>query len=80
MKLIGYVYWQNGYKKEASKWFDEQKRVSEEALQMGRYYSVDANYDLAAVYAFLGDKKNAYKNLKEVAKVNVCASAGVYPQ
>jgi TolB-like protein len=72
MKYMGYAYWQNGYKKEASKWFDEQKRISEAALQLGRYYSIDANYDLAAVYAFLGDKKNAYKNLKEVAKVNVC--------
>jgi TolB-like protein len=73
MKYVGYAYWQNGYKKEASKWFDEQKRVSEEALQLGRLYSIDANYDLAAVYAFLGDKKNAYKNLREVAKSYVCS-------
>jgi hypothetical protein len=72
MKWIGSAYWQNGYKKEASKWFDKQKRVSEEALQLGRFYSIDANYDLAALYAFQGDKKNCYKNLKEVAKVNVC--------
>jgi len=72
MKRVGYVYWQNGYKKEAVHWFDKQKEVSEKALKMGRFYSIDANYDLAAVYAFLGDKKNCYKNLKEVAKVNVC--------
>ncbi len=72
MNHMGYAYWQNGYKKEASKRFDEQKRISEEALQLGRYYSIDANYDLSAVYAFFGDKKNAYKNLKEVANVNVC--------
>jgi tetratricopeptide (TPR) repeat protein len=72
MRRIGYVYWQNGYRKEAIHWFNEQKKVSEEALKMGRYYSIDANYDLAGMYAFLGDKKNAYKNLKEVSKINVC--------
>ena len=72
MKRIGYVYWQSGFKKEAIKWFDEQKRVSKEALKLGRLYSIDANYDLAAVYAFLGDKTNAYKNLKEVVKIRVC--------
>ena len=52
--------------------FNAQKRISKDALQLGRFYSIDANYDLAAVYAFLGDKKNAYKNLREVAKSNVC--------
>ena len=36
---IGYTYWMNGYKKEAEKWFDEQKRISEASLKLGRYYS-----------------------------------------
>jgi TolB-like protein/Tfp pilus assembly protein PilF len=72
MKRIGYVYWQNGYKKEAYHWFNEQRKISEESLKMRRIYSIDANYDLATVYAFLGEKEKAYENLKEVAKIRVC--------
>jgi hypothetical protein len=72
MKEIGYVYWQNGYKKEAEQWLNKQKKISEESIKMGRYYSIDANYDLAAVYAFMGDKEKAYENLRIVAKISVC--------
>jgi tetratricopeptide (TPR) repeat protein len=72
MKVIGYVYWQNGYKKEAEQWLNKQKKISEESIKMGRYYSIDANYDLAAVYAFMGDKEKAYENLRIVAKISVC--------
>ena len=69
---IGYVYWQNGYKKEAEQWFNRQKRMSEESLKMGRYYSVDANHDLAALYAFRGEKKKAYENLRILSGIRVC--------
>ncbi len=36
MHRIGYVYWQNGYKKEAEYYFNEQKRICEESIKMGR--------------------------------------------
>ena len=39
---------------------------------MGRFYSVDANYDLAALYAFTGEKQLAYKNLRIVDKIHAC--------
>jgi TolB-like protein/AraC-like DNA-binding protein/Tfp pilus assembly protein PilF len=69
---IGYVYWKNGYKKEAEQWFSKQTRMSEESLNMGRYYSVDANHDLAALYAFKGEKEKAYDNLRKVSEIRVC--------
>lgn len=71
-KQIGYVYWQNGYKEEAEKWFNKQKKISEESIKMGRFYSTEANYDLAALYAFKGEKEKAYENLRIVAKIRVC--------
>jgi hypothetical protein len=50
----------------------EQKRMSEESIKMGRFYSIDANYDIAALYAFLGEKKKAYENLRSVNKIRIC--------
>jgi TolB-like protein/AraC-like DNA-binding protein/Tfp pilus assembly protein PilF len=70
--FIGYAYLKNGYKNEADRWFKEQKRVSEESIKMGRFYSVDANYDIAALYAFLGEKEKAYENLRIVNKIHIC--------
>jgi hypothetical protein len=65
---IGYIYWKNGYKKEAEKWFNEQKRISEESLKLGRYYSMDAYCDLANIYAFTGEKEKANESLRNFAK------------
>jgi TolB-like protein len=66
MHRIGYDYWKNGDKKEAEYYFNEQKKYCEEAIKKGRRYSteLDAYYDLAGVYAFMGDKGKAYENLK----------------
>jgi tetratricopeptide (TPR) repeat protein len=72
MKFIGYVYWQNGYKKEAEVWFDKQKKLSEESLKLGRIYSTDAHNDLAGVYAFLGEKEKAFEHLRMLSKIHVC--------
>jgi tetratricopeptide (TPR) repeat protein len=71
-KEIGYLYWLAGDKKEAEKWFNEQKRLDEESLKLGRVYSIDANYDLAQIYALMGVKEKAYENLRIVAKIRVC--------
>ena len=67
MHRVGYVYWQNGYKKEAEYYFNEHKRISEESIKKGRRYGGGAYYDLAGMYAFLGEKEKAYQNLREWA-------------
>lgn len=70
--MIGYAYWQNGYKKEAEHWFNEQKRLSMESIKLGRYYSASVAfgssgyYDLASVYAFTGEKEKAYEILRKL--------------
>jgi TolB-like protein len=64
---IGYVYWQNGYKKEAEYYFNECKRIYEESIKKDRQYGSGAYYDLAGVYAFMGEKEKAYRNLREWA-------------
>jgi len=71
-KAIGYNYWLAGDKKEAEKWFNEQKRLDEESLKLGRSYSIDANFDLIGIYAVMGDKEKAYENLRIVDIIRVC--------
>jgi hypothetical protein len=46
--------------------------MSEESLRLGRLYSVDAHFDLAGVYAFIGNKEKAYEHLRIVSKIHVC--------
>jgi TolB-like protein/Tfp pilus assembly protein PilF len=74
VQSIGYVYWQNGFKKEADHWFNKQKRICEESIKLGRMYSSNGRvyYDLAAVHAFQGEKQKTYENLKEFAKIHIC--------
>jgi TolB-like protein/AraC-like DNA-binding protein/Tfp pilus assembly protein PilF len=71
-RWIGYVYWQEGYHEEAERRFNIQKKLSEESIKAGRFYSIDANYDLAALYNFMGDREKAYENLRIVAKIHAC--------
>jgi TolB-like protein/Tfp pilus assembly protein PilF len=71
MHRIGFVYWQIGYRKEAEYYFNEHKKISEESIKKGREYLGGAHYDLAGVYAFMGDKEKAYENLKLWAKIPV---------
>jgi TolB-like protein/Tfp pilus assembly protein PilF len=67
---IGFIYWVNGYKKEAEDYFDKQIAFSLDYIKkngpdrdiLGWYF--DEHYSLAGVYAFRGDKEKAYKNLK----------------
>jgi adenylate cyclase len=64
---IGYAYWINGEKEKADAYFKKQIEFSEE--QIRREYGLARNtwayYDLAGVYAFLGDKEKAYEYLEE---------------
>jgi TolB-like protein len=66
---IGYVLWQMGRKAEADSCFKQQIKYCEESIKLNRsvqQWKYSAQYDLAATYAFLGDKDKAYKYLDEV--------------
>jgi TolB-like protein/Tfp pilus assembly protein PilF len=63
---IGYVYFKNGYKKEAEYYFEKQIEYCNGQIKLNRPWAQELYpyYDLAGVYAFKGDKVKAYKNLK----------------
>jgi tetratricopeptide (TPR) repeat protein len=67
MHRIGYIFYKMGKYKEADGYFKQQIRYVEESIRLGRVYSQNKNasYDIAATYAFLGDKEKAYQNLDE---------------
>jgi hypothetical protein len=56
-----------GKLKEANDYFNQQIKYSEESIKLNRFYSQlkHAHYDMAATYAFLGNKEKAYRNLDE---------------
>ena len=67
MHRIGYIYYKMGRIKEANDFFRQQIKYCEESIKLNRFYSQtkDAQYDMAATYAFLGNKKKAYEYLDE---------------
>jgi TolB-like protein/RNase P subunit RPR2 len=69
---IGYAYYQVGKRKEAESYFKQQIKIGEESIKLKRPYALwkNAQYDLAATYAFLGDKNKAYGYLDEVNTLN----------
>jgi len=69
-KSIGYYLWQKGRTKEAEFYFNQQIKFDEESIKLGRVNSIQkgAHFDLALVYAALGDKEKAYQYLDEVNK------------
>jgi len=65
MHRIGYAYWRNGFKDSADYYFNKQVEYCNVAIRLGRPYGQNfAYYDLAGVYAFMGNKIKAYENLK----------------
>lgn len=66
---IGLCYWKLGNFKEANYYFNQQIKYSQEMIKLQRLFS-DSHpyYDLAATYAFLGNKDEAYKNLDILKK------------
>jgi len=66
MHQIGYAYWQEGHFEEADNYFDKQIETCKGLIKLGRPHAQNANayYDLAAVYAFRGEKDKAYENLE----------------
>ena len=66
---VGIVLWMNGKKDEAMKYFDMQIDNCVESINSkDEYGQMAARYDLAGVYAFLGNKEAAYKWLREFEK------------
>ena len=66
MHRLGLAYWENGYKKEGEYFFDKQIYYCNRMNEMGRVLGDPFRtfYDLAAVYAFRGQKEKAYENLR----------------
>jgi|WetSurSiteA1Bulk_404760.scaffolds.fasta_scaffold00432_4 TolB-like protein len=70
---IGIAFWRVGKKKEAEFYFNQQIRYDEETIKLGRWRAESGGsfYDLAATFAFLGDKEKAYIYLNEFNKRKV---------
>ncbi len=69
---IGFAFYKAGKYKEAEDFFNQQIKYSEESIKLGRdiAQSKAAEYDLAATYAFKGDKVKAYQYLDEYNTIN----------
>ena len=66
---IGFCYWKLGNFKEANYYFNQQIKYSQEMIKLQRFFSNSITYyNLAATYAFLGNKDEAYKNLDILKK------------
>jgi len=63
---VGYVFWQNGFKEESKYYLNEQKEYCTRLNELGQLLSINkyTYYDLAGIYAFLGDREKAYENLR----------------
>lgn len=78
MHRIGYVYWQCGYKEKAEYFFNEQIKYCNKMIELKRSWSQGfyAYWDLAGVYAFIGEKDKAYENLRifnQIQRANLAA-------
>jgi TolB-like protein/Tfp pilus assembly protein PilF len=64
--LVGWAYWQNGYKEEAEYYFNKQIDYCNKLNELGRVLGDPYHkfYDLAAVYAFRGERDKAYNYLR----------------
>jgi TolB-like protein/tetratricopeptide (TPR) repeat protein len=71
---VAYSFWQNGFKKEAEKYFNERQEWCRSILETDRPYLqlFWAYYELACIYSFRGDKENAIRYLKMYAQNTNC--------
>ena len=67
---FGFYFQQKGRTKEAKFYFDQQIKIDLESIRLGRWNAISrsAHFDLAGVYAFLGEKEKAYEYLDKVNK------------
>jgi tetratricopeptide (TPR) repeat protein len=71
---VGWAYLKEGDKKEAEYYFNELIKYCEKVKELGRV-SVDKlrpAYDLAGAYAVMGERVEAYENLRIWTKMAVC--------
>ena len=65
---IGHAYWVNGFKQEAEYYFEAGLKLLTQMLELGhhQFQELHTFYNLAAIYAFQGDKDKAFENLRLV--------------
>ena len=69
MHRIAYMYLKNGLRDSSEYYFNKQLKYCNDAIKLGRTYGISwAYWDLAGVYAFMGNKIKAYENLKNFNK------------
>jgi len=61
---LGYIYWKKGQLDEAQKLFNQVRILCRKRLEQGNE-SPSVPYNIAAIYAIQGKKKEAYKWLKK---------------
>jgi TolB-like protein/Tfp pilus assembly protein PilF len=71
MNRMGYVLWMTGRKEEAQHYFQKMIYNCKRHIEINSSYGRrTASFDLAGVYAFLGETDTAYKYLEEFSKTN----------
>lgn len=75
---VAYAYWQIGKKEEAAYYFDLQIKNTLKDLDLKRPFHQFRLIDIAEVYAFNGDKENAYKYLQFILDQPVCIPFWLY--
>jgi len=70
MHRVGWAYWKNGLKEEGELYLNKEIDICNRIIGIGRVlkYSYRTYYDLAATYAFKGEKDKAYENLRNFNK------------
>jgi TolB-like protein/AraC-like DNA-binding protein len=63
---VGYAYWINGFREEATSYFNTALEFYDELIELDRFYILELHtyYNLATLHAFLGEKEEAYENLR----------------
>jgi TolB-like protein len=67
---IGYAYWKMGKHKEAESFFNRTIKIYNESISHTGLFNKYQYYDLAGIYAFLGDKSKAYEYLDQFNTMN----------
>jgi tetratricopeptide (TPR) repeat protein len=69
---IGYALIRAGKTKEGQSYLNQQIKYSQDNIKLSRTFAQRraAHYDLAATYAYLGEKEKAYQYLEEFGKLN----------